>query len=80
MGFASKYDQGNGVPQDHLKAANLYRQACDGENMTACSNLGTLTYWGRGVAENKSKGLALLKQGCDGGNQFGCDRLKELTE
>ena len=30
------YDQGEGVAQDHAKAAKLYKQACDGGNAKGC--------------------------------------------
>ncbi|HHO42288.1 MAG TPA: sel1 repeat family protein [Epsilonproteobacteria bacterium] len=46
---------GQGIRQDNTQAANLYKQAYDGNLTTSCVNLGIFYMQGRGVKKTLSK-------------------------
>jgi len=74
------YDEGLGVPVDHAKGAELYKQACDAGYLLACSNLGYLFERGTGVPQDLARARALYEQGCTGGNALGCANLGSYYE
>lgn len=57
------------------RAATLYRRACDGEEMTACTRLGLLYGRGRGVERDPTLAAELHDRACEGGSQLGCTHL-----
>ncbi|HPY14941.1 MAG TPA: tetratricopeptide repeat protein, partial [bacterium] len=61
--------------KDYGKATDLYKKACDGENMLGCAGLGLMYYEGSGVSQDKKKAVELLRKACAGGNMLGCVRL-----
>jgi uncharacterized protein len=67
---------GRGLPRDPTRAATYFKQACDGDNGSGCSNLGFQTLKGIGVPKDKARGLDLLRRGCAAGYDWGCEQLK----
>ncbi len=56
VGLARKYDHGDGVDRNCIKAAELYLKAAEEGHMAAQNNLGVIyTDGGTGVAQNKKK-------------------------
>jgi len=74
------YDNGKGVSQDKVKAAQYYKKACDGGEARGCYNLGVMYYNGEGVSQDKVKAAQYYKKACDGGNARGCYNLGILYE
>ena len=66
------YYDGKIVRQYYKKAADLYKKACDGNEMYGCSELGNLYANGEGVKKDRKQANKLYKKSCDGGNPFGC--------
>ncbi|WP_405029544.1 tetratricopeptide repeat protein, partial [Novosphingobium sp.] len=56
------FDDGEGVAENNPRAADLFRQACDGDNALGCTNLATLYENGEGVAKDTGKALALYRK------------------
>ena len=75
--LANKYYQGKGVEQDYSKAAELYKQACDGSFFKGCMILGALYTEGKGVEQDYSKAAELFIKACDGGETAACDFLNK---
>ena len=61
--------------KEYDKAAELFKKACDGENMRGCYNLGLMYEKGKGVEEDFSKAAQLYIKACDGGEVRGCYNL-----
>ena len=79
------YRDGIGTTKDEVKAAEIFREACDRKEnkddvhsaesgARACSLLGGLYLNGGsgGVEQNLPKGRELSEQGCERGDSFGC--------
>jgi TPR repeat protein len=64
------YSLGAGVSKNEVRAAALYKQACDGGLVAGCSNLGALYVTGQGVSKDVMRAAALYKQACDGGEML----------
>jgi tetratricopeptide (TPR) repeat protein len=78
LGLGNKYRDGDGVPKDLDRAAELYDRACKGGLTDACDNLDNLGLHyaeGAGVQEDESHAVALYEEACDGGNLWGCTHL-----
>ena len=73
------YQIGRGVARD-LGRAHLYKQACDGGDMSGCVNLGVSYANGEVVAKDRDRANTLYKQACDGGSMGGCLTLGEAYE
>jgi membrane associated rhomboid family serine protease len=63
-----------------IKAAALFRRACDGGTGMACAKLGYLYEFGRGVPKDLLQSQALAKRACDQGEMRGCTLLGGLYE
>ena len=61
--------------KEYDKAAELFKKACDDENMRGCFNLGVMYEYGNGVEKNEQKAVQLFKKACDGGHMRGCGNL-----
>jgi TPR repeat protein len=74
--LADQYAKGDGVSQDHSRAAALYDKACNGgvSNVTdiACTHLGDSYVNGIGVKADFRRGMALLKRACNMGCGSAC--------
>ena len=73
---------GDGVTKDEArgdaliqKAADLYQNACDGGNTSACTNVGDM--W-RNYSDNDAKAVPLYRKACDGGDPAGCGKLGDM--
>lgn len=53
------------VSQDQVKAAALFRGACDANDAGGCHGLADATYKGEGVTKNLSDAAALYKRACE---------------
>ena len=74
------YNNGQGLRQDHHKAAELYKKACNGGNIKGCYNLGVLYNNGQGLRQNYYTAKEYFGKACDLGDQKGCDAYKKLNE
>jgi len=63
---------------NYLKAAELYKKACDMGNASGCNNLGILYKHGQGVRQSYLKAAELYKKTCDMGYAAGCYNLGGL--
>lgn len=72
------YEKGNGVQQDDVKAAELYKKACNNKNMKGCGSLGYMYKAGRGVKKDYPKAAELYERACNGGNGGACWRLSRM--
>jgi len=70
--LGAMYQKGNGVNQDLVQAAALYRKGCGGDAWGACFLLGVMYETGSGVATDKAQALTLYRRACDGGDGRGC--------
>lgn len=62
------YDEGTYVPQDHARAASLYRRAAEGGQAHAQWRLGVMLDMGEGVAENPREAVEWLRRSAAQGN------------
>ena len=70
-----RYETGNGVARDMVRAAGLYRRGCDGGNDVGCSNLAILYREGTGVERDDAGAVALFQKSCDQGHAPSCTDL-----
>ena len=69
--------RGEYVPKDPPKAAQLYKQACDGSVGAACFDLAVLNLSGPAASQDPVRAQALFKQACDAGEERACARVKK---
>ncbi len=69
------FEHGTGTTADPVKAAALYKQACDAEEPNACVHLGEYFFEGRGVTKDAAKAIVLFKSACTAGSSLGCSAL-----
>jgi TPR repeat protein len=72
------YAQGTGIKQDDMRAANLYRKACDEGDAKGCINLGVVYQVGRGVKPDDAEALKYYGKACDLREQKGCSHYAKL--
>jgi uncharacterized protein len=68
------YDQ-----RDFERAADLYQDACDDGEASACTRLGLMYGLGEGVARSPKKAADLYRKACDGNDARGCGSLGQVT-
>jgi hypothetical protein len=73
--LANVYLNGTGVEKDSVRAASLFKQACDGNSAVGCSNLGHMYLSDKVVKRDAEKADSLFKRACDGGYAGGCESL-----
>ena len=75
-----RYYIGQGVPQDYVRAASLFKKACKMGSPDGCDNLGTCYAKGAGVPQDLPKAATIFQQACDSGAQgaTGCNNLGVL--
>ena len=78
--LGSAYENGQGIPADERKAADLYSAACEGGYLRGCTKLGEKVLTGKGVAKDEARALALHKQACDGAEMRACKNLGQMYE
>jgi len=69
------YDMGQGIQQDHFKAAGWYRKGCDGGDADGCYNLGLLYANGKSVEQDYFQSAIWFKKACTLGNAGACNNL-----
>ena len=74
------YQNGQGVPKDLGKAAELYQKAADKGYDLAQNNLGWLYENGEGVPKDLGKAVELYQKAADKGNTFAQNNLGWLYE
>jgi TPR repeat protein len=62
LNLGQKFQNGDGVPRDLIKAAALYKKACDGGEPGGCFLLSEMYEAGEGVPQNPTKAAALSKK------------------
>ena len=62
--LARKHMDGDGVPKDESKAAQLLEKGCDHDDMTCCGLLGSFYEHGVGVPKDPTRAAALLTKAC----------------
>lgn len=72
------YDNARNVGKDSVRAASLFKRACDGRSVRGCTFLGIMYAEGTGVAKDEARALSLYVQACDGGDPGGCSELGVL--
>ncbi len=72
------YENGQGIPQDKLKAAEYYLKSYQFGNTTAASKLGVLLINGDGIEQDQEKGFDLLKMAARAGDQDAQYQLGEI--
>ena len=73
--LALLYDKGEGVGQDHARAAKLYEQACNGGDARGCMYLGLAYSEGEGVPQDHARAAQFYQQACDRGLVGACYNL-----
>lgn len=71
---------GNGLPQDYVKAASLYQQAVDSDDLLALNNLGDLYENGHGVPQDYARALELYRRAAREGYAISLISLADLYE
>jgi TPR repeat protein len=62
-------------PQDHARAAALFRKGCDGGDAAGCRLLGDAYGSGRGVEKDAARSARYVSKGCDLGDPGACTNL-----
>lgn len=70
-----KYQTGDGVAVDKVRAAQLYTKACDSGNAAGCNNLGLMFSKGDGIGQSKAYAATLFSKACTGGIAKSCSNL-----
>jgi TPR repeat protein len=74
-------EQVKGGPSDEVKAAALFKKACDGGDMRGCVQLGVFHDRGMGgIPRDAGHAVRLFKQACDGRALVGCAHLGRMHE
>ncbi len=76
--LGNTYYKGEGVTQDRFKAAEFFRQACDGQYAKGCNNLGVMYEHGKGVPQSREDALTFYGKACDLKSKIGCRLNAEL--
>ncbi len=72
------YENGRGVPQDLVKAAEMYAKSAEQGYAFAEYNFGLALYYGRGVAKDDQKAVVMLKRAAAQGDPDAIAALKKL--
>ena len=77
------YLTGDGVPIDHIRAAEFYVLACNGGYAEGCRDLRMLGFQyrdGEGVPQDLARAAELYKRACDGGDARSCWLVGRMYE
>jgi TPR repeat protein len=72
------YDNGRGVAQDEVKAAQWYRKAAEQGDAEAQFNLGVMCQCGRGVAQDETRGVQWYRKAAEQGHKGAQSALATL--
>ena len=73
-----EYVNGNGIPQDYIKAAECFQKAAVQGNNIAQSNLGAMYYKGLGISQNYSKAAEWFQKAAMLGNAAAQSTLERV--
>ncbi|MBZ0120605.1 MAG: sel1 repeat family protein, partial [Sandaracinaceae bacterium] len=76
--LASLHERGEGVPQNYLRARELYERGCEAGSATGCNNLGYLLHQGLGGPRDLVRARALYQRACDAGNTTACNNVRVI--
>ena len=79
MFFISRQDYPIYPPEEIINlvlARRCFKKACDGGNMNACNNLGSL----ESIKGNKIRARSILNEACDKGNNRSCWTLVRMSQ
>ncbi len=76
--LGGRYQNGEDVRQDKLKAVELYQTACESNHADGCLNLSVMYSNGEGVQQDKSKALNFSDKACDLRSEKGCQYYVKL--
>ncbi len=76
--LAGKYERGRGVPQDLVRAVELYRAAADRKIPAAWYHLGVLTADGRGLDRDLREAMRLMTMAARDGVQDAREQLEDF--
>src|SRR5262245_18119598 len=71
---------GRGAPQDHARAVELFRRACEGGHPPGCTYLAFAADGGHGMPRDPAAAARLFQKACDGGQAPACLELGVRTE
>jgi uncharacterized protein len=74
------YDNGQGVPQDFVKAAEMFQLAAVQGHPLAQCNLAAMYFHGIGVEQNFEQALTLYALSADQGNQVAHAKVDQILE
>ena len=71
------YLNGESVPRDPARAAQLFEASCRGNHPRGCNNLGFVMVNGNGVPRDRDRGVQLLQAACRANDELACRRVTE---
>jgi TPR repeat protein len=72
LALGKKYSDGDDVPRDDVKAAELFRRACDGNEALGCAELAVQHLDGKGVVIDVAQARQLYQRACALGLEEAC--------
>lgn len=78
--LGSRYQEGSGVEQSHIRASELKTIACDYGYARSCTDMGYRYEKGIGVEQSNTQAVKMFSLACDGDNSEGCNSLGFLYE
>ncbi|MCR5084841.1 MAG: sel1 repeat family protein [Succinivibrionaceae bacterium] len=80
LGLSVMTRNGEGVPQDALRARNLARRSCHLGNITACLDIAEYFRGLKGTEHNRKRTIEYYGQACSLGSNLGCSVYRELID
>jgi hypothetical protein len=74
--LGQRYQNGDNVPQDYVRAAKLFQTSCEIGYGQGCTLIGALYELGEGVNVDLSQAVQFYRKACDLGDSTGCDKYK----
>jgi TPR repeat protein len=74
------YDSGQGVPQDFVKASQMFQRGAAQGNAIAQCNLASMYFHGVGVEQNFEQALTLYTLSAEQGNQVALAKVNAIIE
>lgn len=77
LNLGAKYEDGQGVEKNEIRAAQFLQKACDLNSTGGCVRLGFMYENGHGVGKNESRAAQYFQKGCDLGSTVACGKVKK---
>lgn len=68
-----KFEFGDGIDRDIVRAGEYYQLACDSGMHGACNNLGTILYRNKLNKDDAARALQIFDKTCRSGSDAGCN-------